>query len=86
MIVGGQTRVCFNYHRLSSTIIDYHAPFEQGFTEGVGKIIKKKVTGSGDCQKATENSKSLQNFCDCHFYVFLMNQRTEGPKIQPAGD
>ena len=24
MIVGGQTRACFNYHRLSSTIIDYH--------------------------------------------------------------
>ena len=24
-------RARFNYHRLSSTIIDYHAPFDQGF-------------------------------------------------------
>ena len=32
MIVGGQTRACFNYHRLSSTIIYYHAPFDRGFT------------------------------------------------------
>ena len=31
MIVGGQTRACFNHHRLSSTIIDYHAPFDRGF-------------------------------------------------------
>ena len=33
MIVGGQTRACFNYHRLSSTIIVYHAPFDRGFTD-----------------------------------------------------
>ena len=25
-------RARFNYHRLSSTIIDYHAPFDQGLT------------------------------------------------------
>ena len=24
-------RARFNYHQLSSTIIDYHAPFDQGF-------------------------------------------------------
>ena len=31
MIVGGHARACFNYHRLSSTIIDYHASFDRSF-------------------------------------------------------
>ena len=26
--------MCFNYHRLSLTIIDYHAPFDRGFIDG----------------------------------------------------
>ena len=38
MIFGGQTRACFNYHRLSSTIIDSHAPFDRGLTKMSGEL------------------------------------------------
>ena len=37
MIVGGQTEA---RAQLSSTIIDYHEPFDQGF-----KVLKKLVSG-----------------------------------------
>ena len=32
-------RARFNYHRLSSTIIDYHAPFDQSFNKHHSPVI-----------------------------------------------
>ena len=44
MIVGGQTEA---RAQLSSTIIDYHAPFDQGLQrEDCGEFQKKKIQRS----------------------------------------
>ena len=40
-----QTRACFNYHRLSSTVIDYRAPFDRGLRDGVlsAKVVIERT-------------------------------------------
>jgi len=42
MIVGGQTEA---RAQLSSTIIDYHEPFDQGFSRELSGKISKKFIG-----------------------------------------
>ena len=36
-------RASFNYHRLSSTIIDYHAPFDQGLIMKLRELIELSI-------------------------------------------
>ena len=80
MIVGGQTRACFNYHRLSSTIIDYHAPFDRGF------IGMKSFTGKFQTAKHS-NWPSLATFMlACTVSIATCTDSHQSPRIENSLD
>ena len=53
-------RARFNYHRLSSTIIDYHVPFDQGLTTSIKMLFTPILY-----------TKSLQTINNFHFSFYF---------------
>ena len=73
MIVGGQTEAC------ASTVIDYHAPFEQSLTaflliSGVKSHQKQehKLPLAPKCPHATISLQILGTFCNMLLFFFLI--------------